>query len=63
MAISVNLVTQEQLIKNFSVENYCVFAFCGKGSFLVDFVEYTFQGDTLLFLSPFQNFQIKNRCL
>lgn len=59
MAISVNLVTQEQLIKNFSVENYCVFAFCGKGNFLVDFVEYTFQGDTLLFLSPFQNFQIK----
>ncbi|MDO4782524.1 MAG: helix-turn-helix domain-containing protein [Capnocytophaga felis] len=57
MSISIQNISELKLTKNFSVENYCIFAFRGSGSFLVDFVEYKYSGNTLLFLSPFQNFQ------
>lgn len=57
MSISIKNISHTQLTTNFSVENYCVFAFCGSGSFSVDFVDYQYDGNTLLFLSPFQNFQ------
>lgn len=60
MSISIKKLNNEQLIQNFSVENYCIFAFRGNGTFLVDFVEYTHNKNTLLFLSPFQNFQKNN---
>ncbi|MDO5105420.1 AraC family transcriptional regulator [Capnocytophaga sp.] len=60
MAILIQNVAELQFIDNFSVENYCILAFCGKGSFWVDFAEYTYDGNTLLFLSPFQNFQKKD---
>ncbi|MDO5607449.1 MAG: AraC family transcriptional regulator [Capnocytophaga sp.] len=49
---------QNDFLDNFSVPNYCIFAFEGKGSFSVDFTEYEFQGKTLLFLTPYQHFQI-----
>ncbi|MDO4228842.1 MAG: AraC family transcriptional regulator [Capnocytophaga sp.] len=57
MSIIIKNITQELLTENFSVENYCIFAFRGEGCFWVDFVEFTYSGNTLLFLSPFQNFQ------
>lgn len=57
MSIIIKNIDQEQLTENFSVENYCIFAFRGVGSFWVDFVEFTYDGNVLLFLSPFQNFR------
>lgn len=57
MSISIKHLNNKQLTKNFSVENYCIFAFHKSGNFLVDFVEYAHNKNTLLFLSPYQNFQ------
>lgn len=42
---------------NYSVSYYSVLFFQGKGNFCVDFVNYSFSGATVLFLSPYQNFQ------
>ena len=42
---------------DFSVPYYCIFVFHGKGTISIDFVDYEFFGDTILFLSPYQNFK------
>lgn len=42
---------------NYSVSCYSILFFQGSGDFLVDFVKYSFAGNTILFLSPHQNFQ------
>ena len=39
------------------VENYCIYMLRGEGRFLVDGTPYEYNGNTLLFLSPFQYFQ------
>lgn len=36
---------------------YQILLFQGKGTFLVDFTEYSFSGNTVLFLTPYQHFQ------
>lgn len=54
---SIQNCTQEEIKPNFKLACYSIFLFKGKGSFLVDFIEYSFSGNTILFLSPYQNFQ------
>lgn len=44
--------------KMFSDAFYHIFLFEGEGKISVDFVEYTFDGKTIFFTSPFQNIQI-----
>lgn len=43
--------------ENYSVQFYSIFLFEGKGDFSVDFINYDFDGFTILFLSPYQNFR------
>ena len=58
MAISVQHdLSACQFIEIFSIENYCIFAFSGQGLYSVDYVEYPFKGNVLLFLTPFQKFR------
>lgn len=49
--------TSLQFKINFSVANYCVFLLEKESYFSVDFVTYQTTKNTLLFLSPYQNFQ------
>lgn len=46
-------------IKPFTSALYQIMVFSGEGTFSVDFTEYPFSGNTILFLSPYQNFQWK----
>lgn len=45
--------------ENQSDELYHIFLFEGKGTLLIDYVEYEFSGKNILFTSPYQNIQIK----
>ena len=57
MDIAVKHITLQQFSTPVRVENYCVFIFRGEGTIAVDTVPYSYEGNTLLFLSPYQYFQ------
>lgn len=54
---SVKIKKGSDFIDDFSIPYYCIMLFRGKANFLVDFVEYRSHGNTVLFLSPHQNFK------
>lgn len=54
---SIQKCIKEDFSPNYNVNCYSIFLFQGKGEFLVDFIPYEFSGNTILFLSPYQNFQ------
>ena len=53
MDIAVKHITLQQFSTPVRVENYCVFIFRGEGTIAVDTVPYPYEGNTLLFLSPY----------
>ena len=55
--LNIQTVPSTDFRDDFSVPHYCIFVFHGKGKISIDFVEYGFSGDTVLFLSPYQNFK------
>ena len=57
MNIAVRHIALQQFSTPVRVENYCVFIFRGEGTIAVDTVPYPYEGNTLLFLSPYQYFQ------
>lgn len=57
MDIAVKHIALQQFFTPVRVENYCVFIFRGEGTIAVDTVPYSYEGNTLLFLSPYQYFQ------
>lgn len=54
---SIKIKNSNDFIKDFSIPFYCIMLFQGKSDFLVDFVKYRSKGNTILFLSPYQNFK------
>ena len=50
--------TSQDFENVFSDAFYHIFLFDGKGKIIIDFVEYNFDGKTVLFTSPYQNIQI-----
>lgn len=54
---SIEIKNSNDFTKDFSIPFYCIMLFQGKFDFLVDFVEYRSKGNTILFLSPYQNFK------
>lgn len=54
--ISVEHITLQQFSTPLRVENYCIFMISGEGSFSVEATPYTYSGNVLLFLSPYQHF-------
>ena len=58
MKVAVTHITEQQFsTASLRVENYCIYMLRGEGRFLVDGTPYEYNGNTLLFLSPFQYFQ------
>lgn len=54
---SIQKCTGQKFATNYSVNCYSILLFQGEGDFSVDFVSYHFSGNTILFLSPYQNLQ------
>lgn len=54
--LSITKNNTQEYRENYSVQFYSVFLFKGQGRFSVDFVDYNFDGLTVLFLAPYQNF-------
>ena len=63
MTLFVEHINLQQFSTPTSVENYCIFMFEGSGVFTVDATPYTYNGYTLLFLSPFSIFSGKKQAL
>ncbi|MBJ6117967.1 AraC family transcriptional regulator [Pontibacter sp. BT310] len=55
--IEVQLKSSADFQQPYQTPFYQILLFKGKGSFIVDFTEYTFSGNTILFLTPYQCFQ------
>lgn len=54
---SIEIKKGNEFTQDFSIPFYCIMLFQGKVNFLVDFIEYRSKGNTILFLSPYQNFK------
>lgn|SRR5690606_9903912 len=54
---SIEIKEGNDFTEDFSIPLYCILLFQGEANFSVDFVEYRSRGNTILFLSPYQNFK------
>ncbi len=58
MKVAIKHITEQQFsTAPVRVENYCIYMLQGEGDFVVDGTPYSYKGNTLLFLTPFQYFQ------
>ena len=58
MRVAIKHITEQQFsTAPVRVENYCIYMLQGEGDFVVDGTPYSYKGNTLLFLTPFQYFQ------
>ncbi|GAB2535800.1 helix-turn-helix domain-containing protein [Rufibacter soli] len=57
--IDINTRPSDNFLEPFKTPLYQILLFKGDGTFTVDFTEFTFSGNTILFLSPYQVFQWK----
>ena len=55
---SVEKKNSDDFKNSFGDSLYHIFLFNGNGKIIIDFTEYTFNGRTVFFSSPFQNIQI-----
>src|SRR5690554_6255642 len=55
--ITISKKSSESFIRAYQSPYYQILLFKGTGSFMVDFTEYKFSGNTVLFLTPYQHFQ------
>jgi len=58
LKVAIKHITEQQFsTAPVRVENYCIYMLQGEGDFVVDGTPYSYKGNTLLFLTPFQYFQ------
>ena len=55
--IAIHKKSSANFVQAYQSSYYQILLFKGKGTFLVDFTEYTFSGNTILFLTPYQHLQ------
>lgn len=55
--IAIHKKSSTSFLQPYQSSYYQILLFRGKGTFLVDFTEYSFSGNTALFLTPYQHFQ------
>ncbi|MBB6610111.1 AraC family transcriptional regulator [Pontibacter sp. Tf4] len=58
--IAIHTNTGTDFLQPYKTAFYQILLFKGKGTFIVDFTEYTFSGNTILFLTPYQCLQWKS---
>lgn len=54
---SITDISTSTLVSTFSSERYHILLFEGKGILTIDFIDYEFEGKTILFTSPYQHFK------
>lgn len=55
--VSIQIKAAAEFTESYTVPVYSIFLVKEKGRFSVDFVEYEFVGNSIIFLSPYQNFR------